>query len=175
MRMHSYFSCLMTKPSKILCAQWKISLGIRPVFAMRSMGSQGPKLSSCQQRRLLSDWADAQADPSLRWAHMPFCWFCHEVAQLWRAIYLKLPLVPFIVRVNSEGSGKTAGIRSRSWAFAVHLLDTFSHELAHLMVWLTDPLMGYYVKMTCAWNLNETYKSTMPIVMKAELFVLMLF
>ena len=24
--------------------------------------------------------ADAQADLSLRWAHMPLCWFCHEVA-----------------------------------------------------------------------------------------------
>ena len=42
---------------------------------MRSVGSQGPKLSSCGQRRLIrlggcrSDWADAQADLSLRWAH----------------------------------------------------------------------------------------------------------
>ena len=24
-----------------------------------------------------------QADLSLRWAHMPFCWFCFEVAQIW--------------------------------------------------------------------------------------------
>ena len=22
------------------------------------------------------DWADAQAYQSLRWTHMPFCWFC---------------------------------------------------------------------------------------------------
>ena len=51
------------------------------VFAVRSMGSWGPKLSSCGQRRLWSDWADAQADLSLRRAHMPFCWFCHEAAQ----------------------------------------------------------------------------------------------
>ena len=29
------------------------------------------------QPRLWSDWA------SLCWAHMPFCWFCHEVAQMW--------------------------------------------------------------------------------------------
>ena len=28
-----------------------------------------------------SDWADAQADPSLRWVHMPFCWFCQAAAQ----------------------------------------------------------------------------------------------
>ena len=34
------------------------------------------------QRRLWSDWADAQADLSFCWAHMPLCWFCHEVAQL---------------------------------------------------------------------------------------------
>ena len=33
------------------------------VFAVCSMGSLGPKLSSCEQRRLLSDWAGAQADP----------------------------------------------------------------------------------------------------------------
>ena len=35
------------------------------------------------QRRLWSDWADAQADLSLRWAHIPFCWFCHDAAQLY--------------------------------------------------------------------------------------------
>ena len=29
---------------------------------------------------LLSDWADAEAD--LRWAHMPFCRFCHALAHL---------------------------------------------------------------------------------------------
>ena len=27
-----------------------------------------------------SDWADAQADLNLRWAHMLFCWFCGEAA-----------------------------------------------------------------------------------------------
>ena len=50
------------------------------VFAVRSVGSLGPTISSCGQRRLWSDWADVQVDPSLRWAHMPFCWFCHEAA-----------------------------------------------------------------------------------------------
>ena len=34
------------------------------------------------QRRLWSDWADAQADLSLCWMHRSFCWFCHEVAHL---------------------------------------------------------------------------------------------
>ena len=45
------------------------------VFAVRSMGSYGSKLSSCRQRRLWSDWADAQADLSLRWAHTHFVGF----------------------------------------------------------------------------------------------------
>ena len=29
-----------------------------------------------------SDWADAQADLSLCWVHMSFCWFCHTQAQM---------------------------------------------------------------------------------------------
>ena len=45
------------------------------VFPVRSMSSLGPKLSSCGQRRLWSDWADAQADLSLRWAHSHFVGF----------------------------------------------------------------------------------------------------
>ena len=45
------------------------------------MSSYGPKLSSYGQQRLWSDWADAQADLSLRWAHS-FCWFCHVAAQI---------------------------------------------------------------------------------------------
>ena len=52
------------------------------VFAVRSVGSWGPNVSSCGQRRLWSDWADAQADLSLRWAQRSFCWFCHEAAQI---------------------------------------------------------------------------------------------
>ena len=40
------------------------------VFTVHSMGSWGPNLSSCRQRRLRSDWADAQVDLSLHWAHI---------------------------------------------------------------------------------------------------------
>ena len=47
-----------------------------------SEDSDQPGHSSCGQRRLWSDWADTQADLSLRWAHMPFCCFCHEAALL---------------------------------------------------------------------------------------------
>ena len=47
-----------------------------PLSAQRRRGSACASL----WRRLGSEWADAQADLSLRWAHMPFCWFCHEAA-----------------------------------------------------------------------------------------------
>ena len=51
------------------------------VFDVRSVGSLGPNFASGGQRWLWSDWADAQADLSLRWAHKSFCWFCQAVAQ----------------------------------------------------------------------------------------------
>ena len=37
---------------------------------------------TCAQRRLPSAWAsaDAQADLSFHWAHMPYCWFSHAAA-----------------------------------------------------------------------------------------------
>ena len=68
-----YMSHEMTKPTKWVCAKqrlrsaWASSL-IR-FFTVHSMGSWGPKVSSCGQRRLWSDWADAQADLSLHWGH----------------------------------------------------------------------------------------------------------
>ena len=33
----------------------------------------------------------AQADLSLRWAHMPFCWFCHVAAHILNGIHRRLP------------------------------------------------------------------------------------
>ena len=30
--------------------------------------------------KTLINWADVQADLSLRWAHRPFGWFCYEAA-----------------------------------------------------------------------------------------------
>ena len=46
------------------------------------MGSLGPKLSSCGQGRLSSDWADAQTDPSLCWAYRSFHWYCHTATHV---------------------------------------------------------------------------------------------
>ena len=66
-----------------LCAQQRL----RSVWSESLQCAQWvAKVSSCGQRGLWSDWADAQADLSLRWAHRSFCWFCCEMAQISYAI-----------------------------------------------------------------------------------------
>ena len=52
------------------------------VFAVRMKKAWVLSYPLNAQRRLWSDWTDAQADLSIRWAHMPFCWFCREAAHI---------------------------------------------------------------------------------------------
>ena len=60
-------------------AKTQVSLGVRPVWSESSLCAQlvarDPSFLHADSEDW-SDWADAQADLSLRWAHMPFCWFC---------------------------------------------------------------------------------------------------
>ena len=51
------------------------------VFAVRMKKAWVLSYPSSTQRRLWSDWADAQVDLSLLGAQS-FCWFCHEVAHM---------------------------------------------------------------------------------------------
>ena len=51
------------------------------VFLCTQWVAMGPRFLQTDSEDSWSDWADAQADLSLRWAHMPFCLFCHEAAQ----------------------------------------------------------------------------------------------
>ena len=62
----------------MVCASSSVSLGFRD-------GSTVRESSLCLQ------WAakdprflhtDTQADLSLRWAHMPYCWFCRAAAHM---------------------------------------------------------------------------------------------
>ena len=76
----------LTKPTKwfVRPAKTQISLGIRQSDQSQRCSPEtklGPKLPIERQRRRWSDWVDAQADLSLRWAQKSFCWVCHEVAQ----------------------------------------------------------------------------------------------
>ena len=54
----TYLSRHMTKPRKWLCAQQRLRSAWASAFFMRTAKTL-----------------------SLRWVHMPFCWFCHKVAQ----------------------------------------------------------------------------------------------
>ena len=76
------------KTNKVACAPrddsdqpWQSPSQIR-VFAVRLKGCEGSKLALCWQWRLWSDWADAQADLSRRWAHITLCWFSRVTAQI---------------------------------------------------------------------------------------------
>ena len=76
------------KTNKMACAPsedsdqpWHPPSLIR-VFAVRMKKAWVLSYPLSTQRRLWLDWADAQTDLSLRWAHMPLCWFCHEAAHL---------------------------------------------------------------------------------------------
>ena len=106
------------------------------VFAVRSMGSWGPNVSSCGQRRLWSDWANAQADLSLRWAYRSLCWFCPEAAHVYSRVGKQWPLVTFVIlghrqkdrqtlvqkhiRVNSKTRGPASCKRSPdTWSWYI--------------------------------------------------------
>ena len=81
-------SCPHDKTSKVACARSNDSYqpGYPPsqirVFTVRMKKAWILSYPLSSQRRLWSDWVDAQAGLSLRWAHMPFCWFSHEAAQM---------------------------------------------------------------------------------------------
>ena len=80
-------SRMMRKPTNwsVRPARTQISLGIRPVWSKSSLCAQWVAKDSSFLHADSEDWSywtDAQANLNLRWAHMPFCWFCHEVTQL---------------------------------------------------------------------------------------------
>ena len=73
-------SCHMTKPTKWLQAQRRLrsawaSPSLIRVFAVRMKKPWVRSYPLSTQRRLWSDWADAQADLSLRWVHTDFVGF----------------------------------------------------------------------------------------------------
>ena len=86
----SKMTCAPSKDSSLLCCNIRQDLVTNNysyirVCAVHSMGSLGPKVSSCVQWRLWSDWVDAWTDLSLCWARRSFCWFCHVQAHMWDA------------------------------------------------------------------------------------------
>ena len=82
-----YLSHLMTKPTKWLCAQRRLRSAWASAQSDQSSlcthwVAKDPSFLHADSEDLL-DWADAKADLSLHWAHIPLYWFCIEVAYLW--------------------------------------------------------------------------------------------
>ena len=81
--------------NKMACAPSKDQPGHPPslirVFAVHMKKAWVLSYLLSTQQRLWSDWADAQADLSLHWAHMPFCWFCRALAQIWASLWENIP------------------------------------------------------------------------------------
>ena len=76
------------KPPKWLCAQRRLDQpghppGLIRVFTVRMKKAWILSSPMSAQRRLWSDWADAQAELSLRWANMSFSSICRAAAQIW--------------------------------------------------------------------------------------------
>ena len=110
----------MTKPTKWHArpAKTQISLDFCPVwlesslFTWRKLRSLATRWVHCEDSK--SDWADAQADLSLCWAHRSFflilSWGCF------------LDFYKLCVQ-TAKGSGQTAQMLRLAWAFAVCLSD----------------------------------------------------
>ena len=76
---------------KNLCPQWRLrsawasdQISLIRGFAVHMKKHWVFIYPLSAHQRLWSNWADAQADLSLHWAHMSFCWFCHVAAQIIR-------------------------------------------------------------------------------------------
>ena len=83
------------KTNKMMCAQRRlIRLGGCPGWSESSLCAQwvakDPSFLHLDSEDW-SDWADAQADLSLRWTHIPLCWFCQEMAHMFYAAVICKP------------------------------------------------------------------------------------
>ena len=137
------------KTNKMICAPSEDSdqpghlPSLISVFAVRSMGSWGPNVSSCGQRRHWSDRADAQADLSLRWAHMSFMWrlICEwpffKDCSFWSVIVLFSDLSPHPTLVSAH----RLAIVSGGWSVKPLLLMSAS-IYTHLSRITRKPVFG---------------------------------
>ena len=114
------------------------------VFAVRMkkawVASYGPKLSSCGQRGLWSDWADAQVDLSLRWVHSH--------------------IVGFVMRWLILMSFTSAGLKNWRHASTNDAIDYFYFVyLDFLLGWSALLSWCNSVTMKAWYGGSDTYKS----------------
>ena len=90
------------------------------------------------QQRLRSDWADAQSDLSLCWAHMLFCRFCHALAQF-KTITMKAKWVALSENIPSdmfsEQRFRSASTCTVIKIFTGHILDSQGCKVSSCGQW----------------------------------------
>ena len=89
------------------------------VFAVRMQKAWVLSYPLSTQPRRWSDWADAQADLSLHWAHRSFCWFCHAAANV--IIYRK-SIHQKLLELYVEESGRQEDDKVKKMSI-VNMLD----------------------------------------------------
>ena len=144
-------------------AKTHISLGIHPigsVFAVRSMGSLGPMVSSCGQRRLCSDWADL----SLGWAHRLFSWFCYAVDQI-SCIHKSCLVLNANLRQPDRDKGFWWAVHGRlvSPVFFHHaptITLSFDQYLPTFFFWWNHYQLHTPVPLCCCWSVWVGHKSS---------------
>ena len=101
------------------------------VFAVRMKPHWVLSYPLSPQRRLWSVCAVAQVDLSLRWAHMPFCLFCHELALLGKDGSGRFACRLFVVaRFSTRPLGARGGLRS--------LIVALTGDLFVVFLWFGD-------------------------------------
>ena len=122
----------MTKPTKwpVHPAKTQISLCMCIVWSEYSLCAQREDKDT---RFLQVDSEDPYQYLSLRWAHMPFCWFCHAVAHMMAILFNpsnknwnepgheKTCLMSY---ANNKGADEPAHPRSLISTFVVRCLDS---------------------------------------------------
>ena len=139
-RLVTKLTILSVRPAKT-----QISLGIRPVWPKSLLIAQlvAKDLSFLHaDSEDWSVWADAQADLSLRWVHMPFCSFCHEAAQM-----------PFCNPVNINESAKFyQHIPTGSRVMGIFRKLTQFHKLSSVHLVSVSAWCFHYFRKTGKWK-----------------------
>ena len=97
-----HLSCLMTKPTKWLCAQrrlrstWASAQSDQSLLSCTQWVAKDPSFLHADSEDW-SDRVDAQANLSLCWAHISFCWFCREAAHL---MIHKIQVYSYVVLIS---------------------------------------------------------------------------
>ena len=124
---HKSFEPVHDKTNKVTVRPAKtwISLGIRPVWSESSLSAWiklGSLATQWAHSEDWSDWMDAQANLSLRWADRSYYWFCHALAD-------KLSMCALWV---ANGKKLSTWGQRRLWSHWVHAQIECTGRSVHL-------------------------------------------